>query len=259
MEELIPLNKENPNSPVSARDLYEFLEIKTEFSKWCTRMFGYGFTEGEDYSLVKIGERSAHNKIDYALTLDCAKEISMIQRSEKGKIARQYFLDCEKIAKKAVNQNPAELSRMDILKLAMEAEKENQQLKQIVEVQEKKLERKSALEAFAEHLTDEEVYTITSTAIAGRLGFRSANELNSLLVDLGVIKKLYPDYNMTAKYSGMKYGKRVVVHEVGQNKYEALRWSSLGEAFIVNKIQGLDRTRYKTQIIPLTSTISVIN
>lgn len=256
MKELIPLNQSNPNSPVSARDLHKFLDIKTEFSKWCSRMFEYGFTENEDYSLVKIGEGSAHNKIDFALTIDCAKEISMIQRSEKGKQARQYFIECEKIAKQSFN--PAQLSRIDILQIAMEAEKENQRLLQVVEVQEKKLESKSAKEAFTDHLTDEEIYTIQSTAIAGRLGLRSANELNKILIELGIIKRLDPDYNMTAKYSGMKYGKRVIVKEVGNKKIEALRYSYLGEAFIVNKIKGLDRTKYKTQEILINELTKVI-
>lgn len=87
---------ENGKSVVSARDLHTFLEVRTEFAKWCKRMFEYGFVENQDYSLVKIGEGSAHNKTDYALTIDCAKEISMVQRSEKGKQARQYFIECEK-------------------------------------------------------------------------------------------------------------------------------------------------------------------
>ena len=99
----ISTNKEG-ESIVSARELYEFLEVKTDFSKWCTRMFEYGFVENKDYSLVKIGERSAHNKIDYALTLDTSKEIAMVQRTEKGKQARQYFIDCEKRANKPKTQ-----------------------------------------------------------------------------------------------------------------------------------------------------------
>lgn len=258
MKELIPLNQNNSNAPVSAKDLYDFLEIKTAFSNWIKRMFDYGFEEGKDFTPFLAESSGGRPLADYALTLDCAKEISMIQRSEKGKQARQYFLECEKLAKDIKSVNPATLSRMDILKIAMEAEKENQQLKQIVEVQEKKLESKSAKEAFTDHLTDEEIYTIQPTAIAGRLGLRSANELNKMLVEMGIIRRLDPDYNMTAKYSGMKYAKRVVVKEVGQKKYEALRWSALGEAFIVNKIKGLDRTKYKTREIKLNESSTLI-
>jgi phage anti-repressor protein len=107
MEELIKIQQDSEgNNLVSARELYDFLEVKTEFSKWCTRMFEYGFEEGRDFSLVKIGERYAHNKTDYALMIDTAKEIAMLQRTDKGKQARQYFIECEKLAKSTLHQQP---------------------------------------------------------------------------------------------------------------------------------------------------------
>lgn len=96
MQHLLNLKEHNGKTVVSARELYSFLGVRTEFAKWCERMFEYGFIENVDYSLVKIGERSAHNKIDYALTIECAKEISMLQRTDKGKEARLYFIECEK-------------------------------------------------------------------------------------------------------------------------------------------------------------------
>lgn len=99
MNELIKIKEQNGNKAVSARELYAFLEIKTDFTDWCKRMFEYGFEEGKDFTiLLKFEENpiSKYNPIDYALTLDTAKEISMLQRSEKGKIARQYFIACEK-------------------------------------------------------------------------------------------------------------------------------------------------------------------
>lgn len=112
MQELIKITTDGQGSKVvSARELYEYLEVKTEFAKWCGRMFEYGFVENHDYSLVKIGERSFHNKIDYALTIDTAKEIAMLQRTEKGKQARQYFIECEKALKAAIKpMTPAELA-----------------------------------------------------------------------------------------------------------------------------------------------------
>jgi len=263
MKELIPLNRDNRNVPVSARDLHAFFSIKTEFSKWINRMLDYGFEEGTDYEQVIVkndgNSRGGRSTLtDYAITIDTAKEISMLQRSEKGKQARQYFIECEKVAKQSVQINPSSLSRMDILQMAIDAEKENQRLLQVVEVQEKKLETKSAKEAFTDHLTDEELYTIQPTAIAGRLGLRSANELNKLLIELGIIRRLDPDYNMTSRYYDKKYGKRVVVKEIGGRKIEALRYSYLGEAFIVNKIKGLDRTKYKTQEISISESSKVI-
>ena len=99
MEQLIKIENTSQGDVVSARNLYDFLEVTTDFTTWCKRMFDYGFENEQDYSLIKIGEQESHgghNKIDYALTLDCAKEISMLQRTEKGRLARQYFIECEK-------------------------------------------------------------------------------------------------------------------------------------------------------------------
>lgn len=100
--QLIKIN--TTNSTVSARELYIFLEVKTKFTDWCKRMFEYGFVENQDYTLVSQ-KRETNNvknhytfEIDYALTLDCAKEISMLQRNAKGKQARQYFIEAEKAA-----------------------------------------------------------------------------------------------------------------------------------------------------------------
>lgn len=87
---------------VSARELAAYLGITTDFTTWCKRMFEYGFTENQDYAFLKIGEPDSQGianpnpKADYALTLDCAKEISMLQRTDKGKAARQYFIEIEK-------------------------------------------------------------------------------------------------------------------------------------------------------------------
>lgn len=103
MQELIKISQDaQGNKVVSARELYVFLSVKTDFSDWCKRMFEYGFTENKDYAiLLKNGENkiSKSNPIDYALTLDTAKEIAMIQRNEKGKQAREYFIACEKALK----------------------------------------------------------------------------------------------------------------------------------------------------------------
>ena len=105
MTELIKVSQnENGKQVVSARELHLFLEVKTDFTDWCKQMFNYGFENGVDYSLFKIGERSVHNKVDYVLTLDCAKSIGMIQKSEKGTQIRNYFIECEKQLKQSLPQ-----------------------------------------------------------------------------------------------------------------------------------------------------------
>ena len=104
--ELIRIEERNGQQVVSARELHRFLGVNTDFTNWCKRMFDYGFTEDQDYCLLaKNGEqkRGGHNATDYALTIDAAKEIAMLQRSEKGKQARQYFIECERKLKQPMD------------------------------------------------------------------------------------------------------------------------------------------------------------
>ena len=81
---------------VNARELHAFLESKQEFSNWIkNRIEDYGFLDGVDF-LTNLSKTQGRPRIDYFLSLDMAKELSMVERNEKGKRARQYFIDCEK-------------------------------------------------------------------------------------------------------------------------------------------------------------------
>lgn len=101
--ELIKITKDdNGNSVVSGRDLHDFLGVQTKYTQWFERMVSYGFTENVDFvgfSQKREKPTDGRPTIDHALTLDMAKEISMIQRTEKGKQARQYFIEVEKAYK----------------------------------------------------------------------------------------------------------------------------------------------------------------
>lgn len=101
MNELIKVNYENADRPtVMGRELHEALKIETPYKKWFDRMCEYGFTENEDYSVMDIfvpnsnGGRQSHT--DHQLTIDMAKEICMIQRSDMGRKCRKYFIEVEK-------------------------------------------------------------------------------------------------------------------------------------------------------------------
>ncbi len=103
MSELIKVTYDNDRPAVSARDLHDFLEVKTAYKDWFPRMCEYGFTMGEDFNPLKNervqmeGNRYVSRTVDDAiLTIDMAKELCMIQRNEKGKLARQYFIQIEK-------------------------------------------------------------------------------------------------------------------------------------------------------------------
>ena len=102
--ELIKLiTNEEGKQLVSARELHYFLEIGQDFTSWFKRMIDYGFEENKDFTLTKIREGRI-TKNEYAITLDMAKEISMIQRTDKGKQARQYFIECEKKLRESNNK-----------------------------------------------------------------------------------------------------------------------------------------------------------
>lgn len=98
--ELIKITtNENGEQLVSGRELHEFLEVGTEYKKWFSRMTEYGFVENTDFTRVTQKcptPGGVQNITDHAMTLDMAKEISMIQRTEKGKQARLYFIEVEK-------------------------------------------------------------------------------------------------------------------------------------------------------------------
>ena len=99
MTDIIPVNYENPERPtVSGRELYAFLDVNTPYKQWFDRMAEYGFDEGKDYCTI-LCDRSdglaGKPRTDHQLTIPMAKEIAMIQRNERGKIARQYFIKIE--------------------------------------------------------------------------------------------------------------------------------------------------------------------
>lgn len=112
---------------VSARDLHTFLEVSTAFTTWITRRVEeYGFVYGRDFLPFLQESSGGRPATEYAITLDMAKELSMVERNSKGREARAYFIDCERRAASGAKAQPApvpaELSRMDILRLAMESE-----------------------------------------------------------------------------------------------------------------------------------------
>lgn len=101
MNEIINVNVNDNQEPVvSGRQLHEALGVNSNYTTWFDRMTEYGFTENEDYVLLSnFGNqtgRGGHNKVDHIIKLDMAKEIAMIQRTDRGKQVRQYFIQVEK-------------------------------------------------------------------------------------------------------------------------------------------------------------------
>ncbi len=170
---------EETQKGVNARDLHEFLEVGKDFSNWIKdRISQYGFSEDVDY--VKTQDLSSPNlanaksraqiRIEYFLTLNMAKELSMVERNEKGKMARQYFIRCERELKEITQQQfqlPQTYSEA-LRQLAHEVEQ-----REALEAKNLQLENKAKEDAPKVSFSDDVVATgaeMTITAAAKVLG-----------------------------------------------------------------------------------------
>ncbi|MGC7760347.1 phage antirepressor KilAC domain-containing protein [Staphylococcus epidermidis] len=122
--------KEDGEIAISGRELHQALEVKTPYKKWFERMSDYGFEENIDYAVTDIFVHNPlggrQNQTDHALTLDTAKEIAMIQRSEPGKRARQYFIQIEKAwnSPEMIMKRALKIANNTINQLEMQIEKD---------------------------------------------------------------------------------------------------------------------------------------
>ncbi|QMU08605.1 antA/AntB antirepressor family protein [Levilactobacillus suantsaii] len=124
MNELIKTFKQNDGTvAVDARDLHDFLEVGKDFTSWLKDMIDYGFEEGKDFTPFSVKSTGGRPRAGYALTLDMAKELSMIQRTDKGKQAREYFITMEKRAKQVTLPMAPEEKLMLVMENANRANK----------------------------------------------------------------------------------------------------------------------------------------
>lgn len=230
MEEIIQINDHNGQSVVSARDLYEFLEVKRDFTTWCKKMFEYGFTEGKDFTPI-WGETSksptgGRPSVNYALTLDTAKEISMLQRSEKGKQARQYFIECEKNLSTRTIKQSGDAIILQAVNLLQER----------INQQEHSLKKLTPKADFADRVIGSKS-TFPVTVIAKELGM-TAIALNGFLHAAGVQYKVNDCWVLYAKYQDMNYAE-YKTQIYGDKTRRTLVWTEYGRAFIINKVRPL--------------------
>lgn len=130
---LIPIQERDGITAVSLRDLHAFLEVSRDFTNWARQMFDYGFTEDQDYAEVfaNSGENPSVGRPsrNWAISLDMAKELSMIQRTEKGKQARQYFIEVEK--RKSVAPSGQDLLALAVIEAQRVLETQSQQIAEL--------------------------------------------------------------------------------------------------------------------------------
>ena len=221
MNELIP-TQENDSGEilVTGRDLYEFLGLRTPYTRWFKRMCDYGFVENVDFIVTDIfvkddtafgGKRKI---VDHHIKLDMAKEISMLQRNERGKQARQYFIEIER------KWNSPEM----IIQRAMQ-------------IQQKKIEQ---LEAEKKELLPKATYhdlvlqsdtLLTVTQIAKDFGM-GAPTLNNLLHELGIQYRKGHRWYLYYEYQNKGYTQSKT-HVVSADKTkDHMYWTQKGRLFI---------------------------
>ena len=119
MQELIPLQLQtidgNTVETVSARELHAFLQNRDHFATWIRdRIAQYDFVENQDFVTFSENSEKGRPRLEYALTLDMAKELSMVERNEQGKQARRYFIECEKrLKEQTVSQSVQPIGELE--------------------------------------------------------------------------------------------------------------------------------------------------
>lgn len=137
MNELININYDTEQPTVSGRELHEALGINTPYTQWFGRMAEYGFTENEDYwtahkNVIRSdGTEMPQVQLEHSLTIPMAKEICMLQRNDKGKQFRQYFIRVEDawnspemVMKRALDYANASVKRLQIQVSALTVDNE---------------------------------------------------------------------------------------------------------------------------------------
>ncbi|MHA2655195.1 phage antirepressor KilAC domain-containing protein [Streptococcus agalactiae] len=196
MNELINITlNENHEPVVSARDLHKALEVTDRFSRWFDRMLAYGFEENVDYLGREIFHTQAKTTVqDYVLKMDMAKEIAMLQRNEKSKEVRKYFIQVEKDfnSPEKIMARALLMADKKITNLTME----NNQLQ---------LDLKEAQkQARYLDLIIESKGALRVTQIAADYGM-SANKFNKTLLEFGVQHKVNGQWILYKRHMGKGY------------------------------------------------------
>lgn len=238
MSGILNLQEYDGKTVVSARELYDFLEVKRDFTTWCKQMFDYGFVDGFDFTPILGKSTGGRPSIDYGLSIDCAKEISMLQRSEKGKEARQYFIECEKKLLQPMTEEQMTLIVMANLKNKVEEQRTMlTQANETIKLQAPKVE-------FAEKVLDADEL-IPITVIAKDLGM-TAIALNNKLQELGIQFKVKASgvWVLYAQYQDRGYTKtKTHIHTDRFGKEQSsiqTYWTQRGRAFIHWKLNNLN-------------------
>lgn len=224
---------------VSGRELHEFLEVGTRYDTWFERMVAYGFLEGVDFleiiEKVDAQKRArTYEQVNHALKIDMAKEVSMLQRNEKGKQARRYFIEVEKRYKAQEHALPT--TYKDALLALVEQVEQNEKL----EIENKVLvQQNNELQPKASYydLVLQNKSLLAVTHIAKDYGM-SATKLNQTLKELGVQYKQGGVWLLYAKHQNKGYT-QTTTHVIDAEKSSVLtKWTQKGRLFLYDLLKS---------------------
>ena len=247
MNELIKITEKDGRRVVNARELHQFLECKRDFATWIKdRINKYGFVKNQDFvSFHEIVEREigATTRTEYALSVDMAKELSMVENNERGRTARKYFIECEKVAKE---QQRIPTNFAEALRLAAEQQEKieaqqkaiQQSAKEIVALSDQITEMQPKVSYYDKILASKA--TLTVTQVAQDYGM-SAKAFNVLLRNFGIQHKVNGQWILYAKYiqQGYVHSKSldIVRHDGRHETKSNTEWTQKGRLFLYEELK----------------------
>lgn len=227
---------ENHEPVVSGRQLHETLGVKTRYNDWFNRMTEFGFTENEDYLAITqkrvTAQGNATNQTDHIIKLDMAKEIAMIQRTDKGKEVRKYFIQVEKDFNSPEKIMARALLMADKKIKLLESQNENL----LIELEE------ANKNADYLDLILQTKDSLTITQIAQDYGI-SARKMNQLLKQERIQRIVNGQWVLYAKYLGKGYISSRTFDYMGKDgkihSNVTTVWTQLGRRFLYDKLKAI--------------------
>ena len=232
MNELITVNYDNNRPTVLGRDLHELLEVESNYTTWFKRMCEYGFTEGTDFIPFLEESTGGRPSQDHQLTIEMAKELCMLQRTEKDKQARQYFIQLEK------DWNSPEKIMARALQIANQEIKSLRLTNAVQQQQIAELNPKATYYDLVLQCSD----LVSATVIAKDYG-KSAKWLNKILADNKVQFRQGGIWVLYKKYAEKGYTQTKTDTYVDHNGISHTKphthWTQKGRLFIYEFLKGL--------------------
>lgn len=254
MEELIKIEKRNDQQVVNARELHQFLESKQRFADWIkNRIEKYQFIENQDFftasQIYETANGGYATRTEYALTINMAKELSMVENNERGREARKYFIACEQKLHEMSSVFRVPRSFAEALRLAADQQEK-------IEAQQKQLEANAteilALNDKVAEMQPKVTYydqilssknTILVTQIAKDYGY-SAQKFNKILEGLHIQYRLRGQWLLYAEHTGKGYTKSVTVsyehHDGTTGSRIQTVWTQKGRLFLYAELKKND-------------------